>query len=425
MPLTTSIDDLFNSASQQTASVAESSDNSPLYTGRYIAIFKDDATATAISQFQTNYNLNVASTESFEGNAVSFDDLGQAEVLVFPNIGAALVSGEAYAAITGQSGDTAIAEAPAAPDANSPVASYEPEVFFDAIDDDGTGTATATAAATTYGLDLTGVAQCGWMGNGIKVCILDTGLDLSHPDFAGRNIVSQSFVAGQTAQDGHGHGTHTAGTACGPLDPGSGLPRYGVAYGSNIYIGKVLSDRGRGATASILAGINWAVANGCEVISMSLAARTGELASYTQAGNRALAAGSLLVAAAGNDSARPGNIANTGSPANSPSVMSVAALDQNLDIAPFSNGGKVDIAGPGVDVFSSVPAPTLHGNKSGTSMATPHVAGIAALWAESDATLRGQSLWNALTSAGRAVTLGASDVGAGMVQAPTSPAVSR
>jgi subtilisin family serine protease len=190
-----------------------------------------------------------------------------------------------------------------------------------------------------------------------------------------------------------------------------------------MYIGKVLNDQGRGTTATTLAGINWALANGCQVVSMSLAAPAPVQASYTQVGTKALAAGTLLIAAAGNDSARPGSIAQAGSPANSPTFLSVAALDQSLNIAPFSNGGKVDISGPGVNVFSSVPAPALHGTKSGTSMATPHVAGIAALWAQSDASFRGQALWSAVTGAAKAVGAGASDVGAGMVQAPTSGGV--
>ena len=104
--------------------------------------------------------------------------------------------------------------------------------------------------------------------------------------------------------------------------------------------------------------------------------------------------------------------------------MAVAALDENLKIADFScgeinaGGGEVDIAGPGVNVLSSVPRPQLYDVKSGTSMACPHVAGIAALLAQSDANLRGKALWTALTDSAKALSAPASDVGAGLAQAP-------
>jgi subtilisin len=98
--------------------------------------------------------------------------------------------------------------------------------------------------------------------------------------------------------------------------------------------------------------------------------------------------------------------------------MSVAALDINLQVAFFSSGGKVDIAGPGVNVFSSWFLPKRYETESGTSMATPHVAGAAALWAQSNAVLRGRQLWNALVQHARHLPFPVSDVGAGLVQCP-------
>ena len=159
--------------------------------------------------------------------------------------------------------------------------------------------------------------------------------------------------------------------------------------------------------------MNWAIANRCVVISMSLGSSSPEQAAYTAAGRAALNNGCLIVAAAGNGYGAP-----TGAPANSPTIMSVASLDSNLAPSAFSNVGKIEIAAPGRDVFSSLPMPRRYGTLSGTSMATPHVAGCAALWAQSDPSLRGLALWNKLLSTARPLPYPASKVGRGLVQAP-------
>lgn len=278
----------------------------------------------------------------------------------------------------------------------------------------------------TWGLQITRVLQSNFSGRGIRVAVLDTGMDLGHPDFVGRTIVPMSFIQGQAVHDGHGHGTHCIGTACGPRQPAT-LPRYGIAFGAEIYVGKVLSNAGSGGDGGILAGINWAIASGCRVVSMSLGAavQPGQSFStiYEQVATRALNQNTLIIAAAGNESNRPGTINPVGHPANCPSIMSVGALDENLQIARFSNGGlnpnggQVDIAGPGVNVFSSAPRPTLKRRLSGTSMATPHVAGIAALYAQQFPTLSARGLWMMLATRARRLTLPSRDVGAGLVQA--------
>jgi subtilisin len=276
----------------------------------------------------------------------------------------------------------------------------------------------------TWGLQATGVADSPETGAGLTIAVLDTGLDLDHPDFAGRDIEARSFVDGETAQDAQGHGTHVTGTACGALAPGTGR-RYGIAHEARILVGKVLGDDGSGTDADILAGMSWAIAAGARVISMSLGADVREVSTaYETAGRRALAAGTLIVAAAGNNARRgSGDPGFVGVPANSPSIMAVGAVDGALAIADFSaasttvEGGQVDIAGPGVDVYSSWPGPEGTNTISGTSMATPHVAGIAALWSQRTGAT-GQELWAQLVQAAQRLPLPASDVGSGLVRAP-------
>lgn len=281
-------------------------------------------------------------------------------------------------------------------------------------------------AALTWGLQAAKVAASNFTGNGIKVAILDTGLVLDHPDFAGRTVVSKSFIPGvASANDGHGHGTHCTGTACGPLKPPTGR-RYGIAHKASIHIGKVLSDQGGGVDAGILAGIDWAIGNKCAVVSMSLGAdaQTPSVA-YEAVGQRALNAGTLIVAAAGNNANRSsGNLGFVGRPANSRSFMAVAAVDARLQVANFSArdtarapGSAVDIAAPGVAVYSSWVLPARYNTISGTSMATPHVAGIAALWAEATGA-RGAALWQRLIVNARSLGSPVVDVGRGLVQAP-------
>ena len=295
--------------------------------------------------------------------------------------------------------------------------------------------------ATTWGLQATKVVSSRYTGSGIKIAVLDTGLDLTHPDFAGRTITSESFIAGEAVQDLYGHGTHCIGTSCGLLNPpDSSFPmRYGIAYNAEIFVGKVLSNEGSGADGGILAGIDRAISNGCQIISMSLGAPTRRRDTYSQiyeaVAKRALSRGTLIIAAAGNESSRPGFPNPVGRPANCPSILAVAAVDNQLQIASFSNtsinpdGGGIDIAGPGVNVYSTWSTdpmtvrppnglgPSRYIAISGTSMATPHVAGIAALYAEATGKT-GLELWALLMQNAQRLALPSVDVGIGLVQAP-------
>src|SRR5215471_1276228 len=404
-----------------------------LTTGRYLVTFKEGAVEAGMKSLQARKGLRLASAADFKAQAVRFEEAGDADAMVFPEIGVALVGGAAAEE------HTLTTEAFVAGD--QPVHSLDPEYFMfansvdpreylrgflratETIKADLAGAALAEevfqpeVVGATWGLIACKVPPSSFGGNGIKVAVLDTGFDLGHPEFAGRSFVTNTFV-GQPVQDLHGHGTHTTGTACGPKAPAGAVPRYGIAFQSQIFVGKVLSNSGGGTQAQVLAGMNWAVANKCAVVSMSLGAPIPPQPSYTAAGAAALAAGCLIIAAAGNASSRPRVVNPAGAPANSPTVMSVAALDSSLRVAMFSNGGKIDIAGPGVNVFSSWPRPTLHNTISGTSMATPHVSGCAALWAQTSPALRGAALRAKLLATARHLPLPPSDVGAGLVQAP-------
>ena len=404
-------------------------------TGRFLMTFKEGGAAAGVKSLQSKRGLRVANARDFKNQAVSLADAGDAHAMVFPEIGVALVGGAAAAEHGIMTAEFVAAD--------SATQSVDPEYFmFSSQINPGDylrgvlrtaemiyqdlgalpgaemlGDVSATAVGATWGLRACKVPSSNFDGNGIKVAVLDTGFDLGHPEFAGRPIVSNTFV-GQPVQDLHGHGTHTAGTACGPQSPPGPLQRYGIAFRGRMFIGKVLTNSGSGTQAQVLAGMNWAIANRCEVISMSLGAQIPPQPSYTAAGAAALGAGCLIIAAAGNASSRPGNIQPAGAPANSPTIVSVGALDSSLRVASFSNGGKVDIAGPGVNTFSSWPRPQSHNTISGTSMATPHVAGCAALWAQSNASLRGIALRAKLTSTAKHLPLPATDVGAGLVRAP-------
>lgn len=283
-------------------------------------------------------------------------------------------------------------------------------------------------AQFTWGLQATRVNTGRFNGQAVRVAVLDTGMDLRHPDFRGRRFTTQTFIPQQAVQDGQGHGTHCIGTSCGPERPPTGVRRYGCAFGADIFVGKVLSNTGSSVGSSVLNGMNWAVTNKCQVISMSLGADVNQVSqAFEMAGQRALQAGCLIIAAASNNANRAaGNVGFVGQPANSPSIMAVAALDSNLRVANFSPrssaltgaGGKVDIAAPGVGVFSSVPvARGTHAFFNGTSMATPHVSGIAALWCQQSRRV-GLALWTTVIQNARRIPGDVRDIGNGLVQAP-------
>lgn len=380
-------------------------------TGRYLVLLEDDATVLGAREVTRRAGIRTASTAE-AGGASAAELYREAGGVVLHELGVALVSADPDQA---SALETAVGE-------RGPIAAFEAERTVYAI-----GTAAPTAdAELTWGLQEVGVGRTSATGAGVRVAVLDTGFDVNHPDFANREVVTGSFVQGEDVQDGHGHGTHVIGTSCGPRQPAEG-PGYGVAEGAAIYAGKVLSNEGSGSDGNILAGISWAISHGCSVVSMSLGAPTQPGQAFSEAfervARRAMGKGTLIIAAAGNESQRSaGTVAPVGHPANCPSIMAVGAIDTQRQIADFSCGtvdrvGQVDVVGPGVDVYSSAPGQQKYQKLSGTSMATPHAAGVAALFAERFPE-RAWGLWARLSQSAARLPVPGTDSGAGVVQAP-------
>lgn len=312
------------------------------------------------------------------------------------------------------------------------------------------------AQESTWGVKAVGATTSPLTGEGIVVAVLDTGIDASHPAFVGVELIQQDFT-GEGNGDQNGHGTHCAGTIFGRKVNGT---RIGVAPGvKKALIGKVLDKNGSGSNAQIVNAILWAADQGAHVISLSLGV---DFPAYVQdmvnegmplplATARALEAyrantrlfdtlsahvkarggahATILVAAAGNEShreIRPDFEVAVSPPAVADGIVSVAALGDTPDgfaTARFSNSGA-NLSAPGVAVVSAALGGGLR-PLSGTSMATPHVAGVAALWAQQLAN-RGMltafdligKLAGTATSSGLTEGFDPFDVGAGLVQCP-------
>ncbi|MFE9694452.1 S8 family serine peptidase [Micromonospora sp. NPDC005806] len=247
----------------------------------------------------------------------------------------------------------------------------------------------------------------GYDGAGVSVAVLDTGIDPNHPDVAG-NLVEQVDFTGNPrgARDGHGHGTHVAATILGTGAASNGL-RKGVAPGAKLRVGKVLDDGGSGSNSSIIAGMEWAAHSGAKVVNMSLGGgATDGTDPLSQSLNQlSRTTGALFVVAAGNSGPQSGTV---GTPGAADEALTVAAVDKQDKMADFSSRGprvgdgaaKPDIAAPGVAIVAARAAGTAMGkvvdehytSASGTSMATPHVAGAAALIAQQHPNLTGHEI---------------------------------
>ncbi|MEU4164090.1 S8 family serine peptidase [Actinoplanes sp. NPDC026670] len=288
------------------------------------------------------------------------------------------------------------------------------------------------------------VAQIGapslWAGGntgaGIDVAVLDTGVDAGHPDLAGRIESTASFVPGEDVTDGHGHGTHVASTIAGTGAASDGREK-GVAPGADLEIGKVLDNGGSGQDSWIISGMEWAARERRpKVVSMSLGGSPTDGTDPMSVAVNQLSAetGALFVIAAGNSGPTETTV---GSPGAADAALTVGAVDSGDRLAEFSSRGprlvdgalKPEITAPGVDILAarsqySAEGEGLYRTMSGTSMATPHVAGAAALLAAQHPGWTGGQLKDALVSTAKQTPdFGPYDAGSGRLDiAATSSA---
>ncbi|MHB1293989.1 MAG: S8 family peptidase [Anaerolineae bacterium] len=266
-------------------------------------------------------------------------------------------------------------------------------------------------------------------GEGVRIAVVDTGIDPNHPDFTGR-IGAMTDFTGQGPEDGHGHGTHCASIAAGSGAACEGKYR-GVAPKATLYTAKVLRNSGDGMMSDVMAGVEWAVDQGVQVISLSLGGPgpcDGSDA-LSETCDAAVASGIVVCVAAGNDGPSPYTV---GSPGCARSVITIGAASDLDRVASFSSRGptsdgrrKPDVVFPGVDIVAARANGTAMGTiydayyvaASGTSMATPHAAGVAALLKQAQPSLTPEEVKNRFVAAAVDLSTDVNAQGAGRVDA--------
>ncbi|MFJ6391287.1 S8 family serine peptidase [Streptomyces sp. NPDC091972] len=277
------------------------------------------------------------------------------------------------------------------------------------VDEDGANAGELGGGVAQIGAPAAWAA--GYDGKGVKVAVLDTGIDTTHPDLASAVATAKDFSGTGSTDDKAGHGTHVAATVAGSGARSGG--RYkGVAPSAKILNAKVLNDDGEGTDSSVIAGLEWAAGQGAKVANLSLGQVDTPGEDPVEAAVNALAksTGMLTVAAAGNEGPDAGTV---DSPGAAESALTVGAVDGEDRLADFSSTGptddsalKPDLTAPGVDIVSAKaahghlgdPAADGYVSMSGTSMATPHAAGAAAILAQRHPDWTGARIKQALTA---------------------------
>lgn len=278
--------------------------------------------------------------------------------------------------------------------------------------------------------------QQGYDGDGVTVAVIDSGIDADHPDMAGKVVAARNFSSSDTADDVRGHGTHVASTIAGSGEA-SGGQYTGVAPGVDLINGKVLDDFGNGSTSDLIDAMEWAAQQGADIVNLSLGVR-GRFTDGTDPGSMAVNAlteqyGTLVVVAAGNDGPNDSTVTTPGT---ADKALTVGAVDDDGQMAGFSSRGpragdlalKPDIVAPGVGIVAARADGTSMGepvnehytSENGTSMATPHVVGVAALAADAQPDLDAMQLKSLLMGTASPNDLGIFAEGAGMVDVPAA-----
>ncbi|MFJ8084253.1 S8 family peptidase [Streptomyces sp. NPDC096205] len=294
---------------------------------------------------------------------------------------------------------------------------------------DGTRKVTLDTSTTQIGAPTAWAA--GYNGKGVKIAVLDTGVDATHPDLKTQVTASKNFTAAADASDKFGHGTHVASIAAG-TGAKSGGKYKGVAPGATILNGKVLDDSGSGDDSGILAGMEWAAEQGADVVNLSLGGPDGPGVDPLEAEVDKLSKekGILFAIAAGNSGPE-----SVGSPGSADSALTVGAVDSADKLAPFSSTGprvgdgaiKPDVTAPGVDITAASAKgsvieqevgenPAGYLTISGTSMATPHVAGAAAILKQQHPDWTYAEIKGALTASTKGGNYTAFEQGSGRIQ---------